>query len=394
MDNIAHMSSSANMDQRPSLESLVISEFPVIESCVYLNHAAVGPWPQRTQDALAGFTDENVVYGARGYPEWLKTEQRLREQLAKLINAHSTDDIALLKNTSEALSFVANGFPWRDGDNIVISDEEFPSNRIVWESLRGRGVTVREVRLQGQTDPEEALLNAADTRTRILSVSSVQYASGFRLNLVRLGEGCRKKGIAFCVDAIQSLGALRADVQAAHIDFLMADGHKWMLAPEGTALFYCHPEWRERLALTEYGWHMVEEMGNYDSRDWRAASSARRFECGSPNMLGIFALNASLALLLEAGLEIIEQRVLERSHFLLSELKGTQKITLLTSTAPERYAGIVTFKIQGADIQELHRHLTKHNVVCAIRGGGIRLSPHFYIPMQQLENTVKSLRDF
>ena len=191
----------------PTLEPLVRTEFPVIDSCIYLNHAAVGPWPRRTQQAVTRFAEENTIDGARHYPRWLEIEARLREQLAALIRAPTCADIALLKNTSEALSFVAYGFPWRDGDSIVISDEEFPSNRIVWESLRNRGVSVREVRLRGQVDPEQALLNAADARTRLLSISSVQYASGLRLDLTRLGEHCRRRDIAFCVDAIQSVGA-------------------------------------------------------------------------------------------------------------------------------------------------------------------------------------------
>jgi cysteine desulfurase / selenocysteine lyase len=340
------------------------------------------------------FAAENASQGARFYPRWLETEQRLRQQLSELIRAPSPDDIALLKNTSEALSFVASGFPWRDGDNVVISNEEFPSNRIVWESLRDRGVTVREVGLKGQRDPEQTILDATDRRTRLLSVSSVQYASGLKLDVVRLGQACRTRDIAFCVDAIQSIGAAPIDVQAAQIDFLMADGHKWMLGPEGIAVFYCQPQWRERLTLSEFGWHMIEEAGHYDRRDWQPAKSARRFECGSPNMLGIHALSASLSLLLETGLESIEQRVLERARYLLAELPRRPNVELLTSNLPGRYAGIVTFHMTGIDPQRLHRYLTDNGIICAPRGGGIRFSPHFYIPMQQLEKAVKSLDKF
>jgi selenocysteine lyase/cysteine desulfurase len=369
---------------------LLRREFPVTESCIYLNHAAVGPWPRRTQIAVNRFAEENVAVGASNYPAWLRIEQQLRERLALLIRAYPAD-IALLKNTSEALSFVAQGFPWQDGDNVVISDEEFPSNRIVWESLAHRGVKVKQVGLRNVADPESALIDAMDSSTRLLSISSVQYASGLKLDLARLGQICRRKNVAFCVDAIQSLGAQAIDVDAAQIDFLMADGHKWMLGPEGVALFYCRPAWRDRLTLTEYGWHMVEEMGDYDRRDWRPAHSARRFECGSPNMLGMFALNASLELLLEMGLEKIEQHVLERTRFLLSGLARRQRVTLLTLQDAGRHAGIATFTVPGADMTELHSRLTKQRIVCAPRGGGIRLSPHFYIPLEQLEEALKSL---
>lgn len=381
------------MPPTSSLNNL-LNEFPVVHNCVYLNHAAVGPWPIRSRDAVTRFAVENASFGARHYPQWLRTEQQLREQLKELIKAPSINDIALLKNTSEALSFVAFGLPWHDGDNIVTSDEEFPSNRIVWESLRDRGVRVRQVRLTGNDDPERALMDATDADTRLLSISSVQYASGLRLDLARLGKACHKRDIAFCVDAIQSAGAIPIDVQAAHIDFLMADGHKWMLGPEGVAMFYCRSEWRDRLALSEYGWHMVEEAGDYERREWEPAQSARRFECGSPNMLGICALSASLSLLLETGLDVVERRLMDRAHYLLTALGQRRNIELLTSGLPGRYAGIVTFRINGADAQHVHRYLTENDVICAPRGGGVRLSPHFYTPMEQLENTVKMLDNF
>jgi selenocysteine lyase/cysteine desulfurase len=370
------------------------SEFPVVDQCIYLNHAAVGPWPRRAAQAVERFAADNVRHGAQHYPDWLATERLLRRQLAELIGAPAPEDIALLKNTSEALSFVAGGFPWRAGDNLIISNEEFPSNRIAWESLRAQGVTVREVTLSGVNDPEQALLDAADANTRLLSISSVQYASGLRLDLARLGAGCRRRGVAFCVDAIQSLGALAHDVQACHIDFLMADGHKWMLGPEGVAVFYCRPDWRERLRLLEFGWHMVEHSGDYERRDWEPAHSARRFECGSPNLLGIHALSASLSLLLEVGVGEVEHRVLERSQYLLSTLAALPTMDLVTRVERGRCAGIVTFRPRGVDALSMHRYLGQQGIVCAPRGGGVRLSPHFYIPMQQLEKTVKSLSDF
>lgn len=282
------------------IDSLLIHEFPLLPELIYLNHAAVSPWPRRTAEAVKRFAEENLREGASRYPEWLQTERLLRGQLARLINAPSIDDIALVKNTSEGLSIVAHGIDWQPGDEVVTTDEEFPSNRIVWESLAGRGVRLREVRVSGVADPEAAILEATGPRTRIVTVSSVQYATGLRLDLARLGEACHRRGIALCVDAIQGLGVIPHDVQAAYVDFLVADGHKWLLGPEGIGLLYCPAAWRARLALHEYGWHMVEAMGDYARRDWRPAASGRRFECGSPNMLGIHALSASLSLILEA----------------------------------------------------------------------------------------------
>jgi len=175
------------------IEALLAREFPLEPGLIYLNHAAVAPWPRRTADTVQKFADENVRRGAVSYGTWQQTEKALRAQCARLINARS-DDVAFQKNTSEALSAVAHGFPWTSGDNVVIAEEEFPSNRIVWESLRSSGVEVRTVALMKGGDPEQALIDASDGRTRLLSSSSVQYASGLRLNLVKLGDLCHARG--------------------------------------------------------------------------------------------------------------------------------------------------------------------------------------------------------
>ena len=253
------------------------SEFPLDDSIIYLNHAAVSPWPQRTADAVKRFADENVAFGSRNYPDWVATENSLRQQLQQLVNAASSDEIALLKNTSEALSVVAYGLPWTSGDNVVITNQEFPSNRVVWESLQKYGVTTRAADITGSKSPETAILDTLDDDTRLLSVSAVQYASGLKLDLSRLGAACRERDILFCVDAIQILGALQLDVQRCEADFVMADAHKWMLGPEGIALFYCRQSAMEQLDLKQYGWHMLEDLHNYDQSDWKIARSARRF---------------------------------------------------------------------------------------------------------------------
>ncbi|MGH8629963.1 MAG: aminotransferase class V-fold PLP-dependent enzyme, partial [Burkholderiales bacterium] len=289
--------------------SLIEKEFPQQGDLVYLNHAAVAPWPARTAAAICAFADENVRSGASRYAEWVSKQQQLREQLRRLINAPSSADIALLKNTSEALSVVACGLDWRWGDNVVSTDEEFPSNRIPWQAQRKTGVGLKQVSIRGE-EPEEALMQQCDARTRVLAVSSVQYASGIRLDLGRLGAFCRSRGILFCVDAIQSLGAFPVDVQAECIDFLMADGHKWMLGPEGIALFYCAEAQRFSLELRQFGWHMVENSSEFESQDWRPAATARRFECGSGNLLGSFGLSASVSLLEQIGIESISRTVL------------------------------------------------------------------------------------
>lgn len=370
------------------LDILVKKEFSLEPGLIYLNHAAVAPWPTRTAEAVRSFATENQHFGAQHYLEWMKIESSLRTKFSELINAPSPDDIALLKNTSEALSFVAHGLKWNPGDNIIISDEEFPSNAIVWHSLKDKGVEVREVNLSSGTSPENALINAIDNKTRLLSISSVQYASGLRMNLPQLGEACKQKNILFCIDAIQSIGAIPFDVEAANADFVMADTHKWMLGPEGVTLFYTRPEVREQLSLHEYGWRMLKDMANYSSSAWDITDTARRFECGSPNMLGIHGANASVSLLLEVGLNRIEEELLKRSLYTVKCINENPNLTLITNSDPDRIAGIITFKSSKIEGQLLYEKLMKNNVICAARGGGVRFSPHFYTSFDDIKAAV------
>ncbi|VAX14111.1 Cysteine desulfurase [hydrothermal vent metagenome] len=367
----------------------VSNEFPLDDNLIYLNHAAVSPWPQRTGIAVRHFAEENVHQGAYHYPEWWAQENHLREQLAQLIHAQSPDDIALLKNTSEALSVVAHGLDWHKGDNVIISDEEFPSNRIVWESLQQQGVELRQISLRSAASPEQALIDAMNENTRLLSISSVQYASGLRVKLAQLGEACSRRGLLFCVDAIQSVGALQTDVQEMQADFVMADGHKWMLGPEGLAFFYSRPAAREQLHLHQYGWHMVEDYLNFNNTNWQMAQSARRFECGSPNMLGIHALSASLSLLLETGMDIVEQQLLDNSRHLFAEIRSSQNLRILSDTAEGRFAGIVLFQHRHIPAAQLYPRLMEKGIVCAARGEGLRFSPHFYTSKDQISTAVR-----
>jgi cysteine desulfurase/selenocysteine lyase len=357
--------------------SRFLEEFPQAPGLLYLNHAAVSPWPKRSADAVARFAQENVLTGARDYPNWLQVEQRLRERLQRLLNAASSDDIALVKNTSEALSFVAFGLEWNAGDQVVISDEEFPSNRIVWEALAPQGVEVIKVSLSGE-DPEAALLAACGPRTRLMAISAVQYASGLKMDLVKLGHGCRELDVLFCVDAIQQLGAAPFDVQAYECDFAMADGHKWMMGPEGLGVFYCRPALRPHLRLQEFGWHMLEHMGDYARESWEPAHSARRFECGSPNILGTMALEASLGLLEDAGMTQVAQLIEARVVQLIEGIEQIPGARIHSPLSPERRAGIFSFSVDGKDSLALHKALMAAGVVCIPRGKGVRLSPHFY----------------
>ena len=365
-----------------------------IDPCIiHLNHAAVAPWPVATAQALQAFAQENASIGSQRYEHWLQCEDELRSKLARLINVENAEDIALLKSTSEGLSFIAYGLQWNAGDNIIIPEGEFPSNRVVWESLANQGVEVRQVSIKTD-DHESALINAFDERTRLLSVSSVQYADGFRLQLETLGKACRKSHVLFCIDAIQSLGMLPFDQTRIGADFIVADGHKWMLGPEGLALFYCKPEVRDQLTLHEFGWHMVEQVGVFDNHDWQPASSARRFECGSPNTTAVMALNASLDVLFEVGMDQVETLILHNSDYLQRGLAAIAGVTILSPQITSRRSGIVNFRVDDIDMEALYAHCQQQGILCALRGGGIRFSPHFHTTELQLQTAIDKVANY
>ena len=373
------------------IEQLISEEFPLDDEIIYLNHAAVSPWPKRTTNAVKAFAEENTLYGAQNYLKWLETEKKLRKQLKTLINAPSVNDIALLKNTSEALSVVASGISWNEGDNIVSSNEEFPSNRLPWLAQAKHGVEFKEIDLSEAETPELALIQACDEKTRLLTISSVEYGTGKRLNLEKIGEFCNKNNILFCVDAIQSLGALPFDVQAIQADFVMADAHKWMLGPEGIAVFYCKEDVRDLLEIHQFGWHMVKDVGNYAEKDWQIADSAQRFECGSPNMLGIHALSASLSLIEEIGIHTISNNIIKNSSYIIDNINNIDGLSFISPIEEPHYAGIVTFNIEGTDMADLYSKLMNNKVICANRAGGIRFSPHFYTSKNKIDKGLEVL---
>jgi selenocysteine lyase/cysteine desulfurase len=361
------------------------SQFPILEhASPYLNHAAVGPWPRCTADAAKAFADENMRDGSNNYLDWMEREKELRGFLARLTGASSADDIALLKNTTEGISLVAWGLDWQHGENVVLPADEFPSNRLPWLAQQERGVETREIDIRTAVDAEQALIEAMDANTRLLTVSSVQWSDGFRLDIERLGAACKERGVLFFVDAIQQLGALPLDVERAHIDFLAADAHKWLLGPEGIAVFYCREELRPRLRLQQQGWHMVDRYWDFQRDRWEPSASALRFEAGSPNSIGQAALHASAGMFLETGMDVVASRVLANTEFLLENLPRVPGITVSSRTEPGRRSGIVSFLHERISPEEIYRELRDEGVSCAVRGRAVRLSPHFYQGKKEL----------
>lgn len=367
-------------------------QFPILNRGIYANHAAISPWPRSVSDAVRAFAEENAERGPERYREWISRERELKDTLAGFIGAKGRQDIAFLKNTTEGISTVAFGYPFQDGDNIVLPRGEFSSNRLPWLAQQSRGVSVREVDIRVE-DPERALSEAMDAKTRILSVSGVQFDDGFRLDLEHLGSVCKERGVLFFVDAIQQLGALPLDVASCHIDCLAADAHKWLLGPEGIAVFYCNERARGEITLRQLGWHMFDNPWSFDRSEWEPSGAASRFEAGSPNSIGQAALAASMGLILDESIEAISERVLANTAHLMSGLKAVPAIRVLSDQRVARRSGIVSIGFDGGEISGIYKRLRERSVTCALRRGAIRLSPHYYQDEAVMDRLLNAIED-
>jgi len=367
------------------------SWFPVTREIAYLNHAGVAPVSTRVEDALRRYADEATRRGAFHYAEVYDTEiERVRRRAGELVGA-APEEIAFVKNTTEGLGIVAAGLDWQPGDQVVTCDLEYPSNVYPWWSLRAQGVETLMLRSQDGRLPLEAVDRALENpQARLLALSSVEYGSGYRHDLAALGRLCRDRGVLFCVDAIQSLGCLPLDVAECGIDFLAADGHKWLLSVEGCGVFYCARPLLDRVTPRVVGWRSVTDNTDFDRYHLDLQPSAGRFEEGTPNTAGIFALGAAIDLILELGIEAIAGRVLELTDRLSDELES-RGATLLSPRGSGETSGIVSFRWADEDPKRTAGRLRQAGVFSAVRRGGVRASPHFYNDARDLERLLAAL---
>jgi len=313
----------------------------------------------------------------------------VRGRAATLLGARA-EEIAFVKNTTEGLGIVAQGLDWRPGDRVLTCDLEYPSNVYPWWALRERGVeTVMLPGRDGRLPLETVEAALADPAVRLLAISSVEFGSGARNDLAALGALCRERGVLLCVDAIQSLGVLPLDVAALGIDFLSADGHKWLCSVEGCGVFYCRAALQDRLAPRIVGWRSVADNHDFDTYQTALQPSAVRYEEGTPNTGGIFALGAAIDLTLELGVERIAERVLELTEGLVEGL-GARGATVVSPRGPEA-SGIVSFRWRDEPPKRTVACLRAKRMMLAARRGCVRASPHFYNDEAELEALLEAL---
>jgi selenocysteine lyase/cysteine desulfurase len=379
----------AEWSGRMDWDALRQDEFPVSQRWAYFDHAAVAPLPRRAAAVLRDWAADLECHGVVHWPDWERKLETVRDRAARLLHADRAE-IAFVANTTHGLGLVAEGFPWRAGDSVVTAAEEYPSNIYPWMNLADRGVSLRLVPSREGRVWVEDLAAAIDGSTRVLTISHVEFASGFRNDLDALGALCRARGVALCVDAIQGLGPLTIDVGRTPIDFLAADGHKWLLGPEGAGLLFVRRDWIERLRPLGVGWHSVVGSYNAPAPDFTLKPSAQRWEGGSFNMAGVQALGASLELLLEIGPEVVSRRILDRAAAVRARAvaAGWQ---VAGSTRPEDGSGIVALERPGVDPTAAARGLRALGVVAASRRGRLRISPHVYTDDDDLERLQHGL---
>jgi selenocysteine lyase/cysteine desulfurase len=365
------------------------SQFPVTASWAFLDHAAVAPLPAPAVAALSQYGASLAAHGIASFREWAARIAHVRALAARLINAPDVNDVFFVPNTTHGIGVVAEGFPWQSGDNVVLAAEEYPANQYPWMNLAHRGVEVRAVPSRGNRLVIDDLRAAIDARTRVLTVSAVEFASGFRNDLDALGALCRERGVFFFVDAIQGLGVFPVDVQRTPIDALAADGHKWLLGPEGAGIGYVRREWVERLHPIGVGAFSVENPLAFSTIDFRLKPHAGRWEGGAYNVPGITALGASLELLLGAGIENIERRVIELTDHLCARASALGW-SVFSSRAEGERSGIVSLVHPTRPAPEVVKRCKAAGVVVNARADRVRASPHAYNTPDEIDRFLSA----
>ena len=352
---------------------------------VYLNHASVAPLCRAAAEAMKHLADDALEFGSFHYDQWLAAYAGVRQSSAKLIGGDPAE-IAIVKNTSEGISTVANGLTWKSGDRVVAFTEEFPSNFYPWKRLESLGVHVVWLSIFDSLEKIDIACRGA----RLLAVSFVQYLSGYRVDLSALGEICARNECLFFVDAIQGLGAFPIDVRRARIHALAADGHKWLLGPEGCGILYVRKDVQEQIAPTEFGWTNVAQYYDYASRDMTLRDDAGRYECGTLNTIGCYGLRAAMDFLLGVGVDRVGHAVQALGDQVWDGVRERGYETL-GSRNSDTGAGIVSFRRADAECRVIVRRLKDAGFMAAPRQGWVRVSPHFYISPDDIDRLLEHL---
>lgn len=369
-------------------------QMPVSKRWAYLDHAAVAPLSEPAQQAITAWSMEAAEQGDTVWLEWSRGIERVRRRAAELLGA-LPDEVALVSNTTTGISIVAEALPWKQGDNVVTLADEFPSNLYPWLNLASRGVECRRLPTDRGHFDLNGLEELIDGRTRLVSLSWVGYSTGYRAPLDKIAELVHRRGALLMVDAIQGLGVFPLDVGALGIDFLAADGHKWLLGPEGAGLLFIHGEHLERMRPLGVGWNSVVHSHDFTKIEMNLKNTAARYEGGSQNMVGMMALGASLELLLGLGIENVESRVLELTDEACRRLERLGAEVVSHREVKEESdcrSGIVSFNLPNQSPEAVRQRALAQGIALSCRAGYLRISPHAYNSFADFDRLEEVLR--
>jgi cysteine desulfurase/selenocysteine lyase len=365
-------------------------QMPVARNYAYFDHASIGPLPLAAQQAVCQWATECAESGNVHWSRWAATVETLRAAAARLLGA-DPQEIALVGSTTQGIGLVAEGYPWTPGDNVVLLSREFPSNQYPWLNLASRGVEPRRVPTIDERVDMDALARSCDSRTRILALSWVGYATGWRNDLNVLADFAHRRGLLLFVDAIQALGVFPLDVRRTPIDFLVAGGQKWLLGPEGTGILYIRQEHLDRLRPLGVGWNSVRHAGDFTRIELDFKPSAERYEGGAQNMAGVMGLTQSVNLLAQFGPAQLGQRLIEVTDAICDEITRAGGV-IRSDRREDRKSGIVCFDWPGRDPASVKRQCRARGVVLNARAGRVRVSPHAYCNQQDIDRLLDALR--
>lgn len=364
------------------------SNYPVTKERVFLDHAALSPLSETIVSDIQELLKDYSLYGSPQWEKWFNKVEEGRGFVAKLINC-SSDEISFAINTSDAIMFVVEGLDWKNGDNIVSIEREFTANYYPWTTLRKDGVELRLIPQRDGRFSVSDIEKSIDAKTRLVTISWVQFLSGFRAPLKEIGDLCKSRNVLFAVDAIQALGALKLDVKDCCVDFLFCGGPKWLLSPIGTGIFYCRKDLIDRLQLRRLGWMSVKEPFDFKNLSQPLKDSARRFEYSNMNQAGLIGLRRSLQTFLEIGPGEIEKRILYLTD-VLAEGIGNKGLKIYSPRNDGEKSGIITFSV-GEKTQSVYEKLMNDGITVSLREGMIRVSPHYYNNQQDIETFLSHL---
>lgn len=364
-------------------------EMPITRHWAYFDNAAVAPISGPALAVLRRFAEQAAAQGDTVWPDWNAGVEQARKRAADLIGAQP-EEIALVPNTTEGINLVAEGYPWKPGDRVITLADEFPTNQYPWMNLADRGVEVVRLPTNHGRLELDRLAAACNEKTRVVAVSWISFSSGWRNDLDRLTEIAHGRGALLLVDAIQGLGVQPLDVRQTPIDFLAADGHKWLLGPEGAGVFFTRHEHLERLRPIRIGWNSVVHRFDFNRIELSLRNEAARYEGGSLNTAGFLALGASLDLLARLGPSRIARQIDEVSQYACGRLQEAGATVFSDRTEAHR-SGIVIFEPPTGEPAAIVDACRRQGVVLSARAGRLRISIHGYNDRADVDRLIDAL---